>query len=286
MAAKSLGRQLLKKVLFPILNERIFRFAQCLAKAWDIRTGSWSEPELDLIPFAVREGDTVLDIGANYGLYSYYLSRAVGPSGHVYAFEPVPFTNATFRLISKILDFRNVELIPKGCGDRAGRVAFTLPIQASGAISAGLAHIAKRDNERPGKDKHFKYDTTREIWCEVVVLDKFLPQLSNLSFIKSDIEGADLLALRGAEKIIEQHHPTVLCEINPWFLEGFGLRLQEFLEFFFSKGYSMYSYEVIDGHKLLKAIMTENIEDILEDNYLFVHPHRADRFAPLAGKSY
>ncbi len=210
----------------------------------------------------------------------------MGLSGRVYAFETVPFTNATFRLTSKLLDFRNVELAPKGCGNLAGRVAFTLPIHTSGAISAGLVHIAKRDNERPGRDKHFKYDTTREIWCAVVVMDDFLPQLSNLSFIKSDIEGANLLTLRGAEKIIEQHHPTVLCEINPWFLEGFGLRLQELLEFFCSTGYRRYSYEVIDGCRLLKATMTENIEDILEDNYMFVHPHHADRFAPLTGKSY
>lgn len=84
----------------------------------------------------------MLDIGANYGLYTYHLSRAVGPSGRVYAFEPVPFTSATLRLVSRILHLGNVELIPKGCGDRAAKVPFTLPIQASGAISAGLAHIA------------------------------------------------------------------------------------------------------------------------------------------------
>ncbi|MBI4489165.1 MAG: FkbM family methyltransferase [Deltaproteobacteria bacterium] len=62
---------------------------------------------------------------------------------------------------------------------------------------------------------HFKYDATQEIWCEVTVLDDFLPNLMNLSFIKSDIEGADLLALRRAEKLIERHRPTVVCEINP-----------------------------------------------------------------------
>jgi len=100
MGANSLARRLLKKVLFPFLDKRGYQLIQCVAKAWDIRTGSWSEPELDLIPFAVQKGESVLDIGANYGLYTYHLSRAVGPSGRVYAFEPVPFTTATLRLVS------------------------------------------------------------------------------------------------------------------------------------------------------------------------------------------
>lgn len=278
MGANSLGRRLLKRLLFPFLNERNYQFLQCLAKAWDIRRGSWSEPELDLIPFAVRSGESALDVGANYGLYSYHLSRAVGPSGRVYAFEPVPFTAATFRLVSKLLRFRNVEFVPKGCSDQAGRIAFTLPVQSSGAISAGLAHIARRDNERPGKDLHFKYENTDEVWCDVIVLDEFLPELSNLSFIKSDIEGADLLALRGAEKLIRRRWPTVVCEINPWFLEGFGIKLEELVEFFFDKGYGMYRYEIDGERKLLRAIA---VEDVVEDNYLFVHPSRRDRFASL-----
>lgn len=278
MPANTLVRRLLKRVLFPVLNERSYRIVQGLAMAWDIRTGSWSEPELDLIAFGVREGETALDIGANYGLYSYHLSRAVGRSGRVYAFEPVPFTSATFRLVSKVLRFQNVELVPKGCSDRAGRIPFALPIQFSGAISAGQAHIARRDDERPGKDRHCRYDETQEICCEVVVLDDFLPEVPNVSFIKSDIEGADLLALRGAEKMINQHRPTVVSEINPWFLEGFGIGVEEFVEFFLKKGYSIYRYEVVGGRGLLQPTA---VEDLVEDNYVFVHPHRRERFAPL-----
>jgi len=278
LGANSLGRRLLKRLLFPFLREQNYQFLQCLAKAWDIRRGSWSEPELDLISFAVRSGESALDIGANYGLYSYHLSRAVGPSGRVYAFEPVPFTAATFRLVSKLLRFRNVEFVPKGCGDHAGRIAFTLPVQSSGAISAGLAHIALRDNERPGRNRHFQYERTDQIWCDVIVLDDFLPELSNLSFIKSDIEGADLLALRGAEELIRRHRPIVVCEINPWFLEGFGIKLEELMGFFFEKGYGVYQYKVDGQRKRLRAVA---VEDIVEDNYVFVHSQRRDRFASL-----
>lgn len=80
MGANSVGRRITKKALYPNLNEQMYKYVQALAMAWDIRRRSWAEPELDLLPYAVCEGETVLDIGANYGIYSYYLSRQVGPT--------------------------------------------------------------------------------------------------------------------------------------------------------------------------------------------------------------
>lgn len=278
MSADSPFRRLLKKALYPVLNQRSYQMFQCVAKAWDIKTGAWSEPELDLIPPGVSAGDTVLDIGANYGLYSYHLSRAVGSAGRVVAFEPVPFTGDTFRWVGKLLGFRNVELVCKGCSDTDGRILFTLPIQNAGPMSAGLAHSAGRNNERQGKSTHFPYQKTEQIWCEVVALDHFLPMMKNLSFIKCDIEGAELLAFRGAQKIIAQHRPTILCEINPWFLEGFGFTLKQLLDFFFDLDYRLYRYEKASGRGFLKAMTAD---DVVEDNYLFLHPSREKPFQSL-----
>lgn len=100
MAANSLLRRAVKASLHPVMNESTYSDVQGIAKAVDIRRGTWYEPELDLIAFAVRPGDEVLDLGANYGFYTYHLSRAVGAQGHVYAFEPVPFTNRTLALVA------------------------------------------------------------------------------------------------------------------------------------------------------------------------------------------
>ena len=285
MPANSPARRLLKRVLFPVMNERTYRLIQCAAKAWDIRTGVWAEPELQLIRFAVRAGETVLDIGANYGVYAYHLSRAVGSSGRVYAFEPIPFTYETCKLVGKFLGFRNVEIIQKGCSDRTGTVAFTLPIQDSGAISAGLAHLSGRDDQRPGKEQYSIYDRTRELVCDVVALDEFLPELPSLSFVKSDIEGADLLAMRGAARIIERHHPTIQCEINPWFLEGFGIPPHAFSEFFEARGYQMYHYEAAGQQGRLRAASIEQLGTLSTHNYFFIHPSRLERFASLLEQS-
>jgi FkbM family methyltransferase len=271
VGANSLLRRAMKSALAPVLNERTYSYLQAVSKAIDIRKGSGAEPELDLIPFAVRPGDTVLDVGANYGYYTYPLSRAVGPSGRVYAFEPVPFTYATLARVTRLLGLRNVVLVPKGCSDAAGVVEFSVPVQKSGAPSAGQAHIGSRNDKRAGAESQVRWARTTPVRCEVVALDDYLPPIANLSLIKCDIEGAELLAFRGAGRMIERHRPSVICEINPWFLDGFGLRLDDLISFFVDRGYQLYRYT-----REKKLAPVTSTASIVEDNYVFLH---RDRFA-------
>ena len=279
MPANSALRRITKKLLQGFLsNSGGYKYFQAISKAMDIRNGSWSEPELDLIPLAIRPGETVLDLGANFGLYTYHLSRALQGSGQIYAFEPVPFTFATLRLVARLLRFRNVRLIEKGCSDKAGKILFEVPVQTSGALAAGQAYIGGRRDDRDGKEQQVRWAGTTEVTCEVVSLDEFLPDLAELSLIKCDIEGAELLAFRGAKEMIAKHLPSVICEINPWFLEGFGIRLEELTDFFFDLGFRLYHYRPEDGRG---ALFPVQIEDVVEDNYIFIHPQRVSRFSSI-----
>jgi len=278
MPANSLPRRAFKRILAPVLNERTYRIVQGLAMGWDIRTGGWTEPELDIIRYAVKPGDTVVDIGANYGLWSYHLSRAVGPTGKVYAFEPLPFTSSTFRFIAKLLRFQEVHLVPKACGDTAGRVTFTVPISDSGSIIAGIVHESRRDDNRQGRERHARYEKTKDVKCDQIVLDEYLDGVTNVSFIKCDVEGADYFAMKGAKSILEKNLPTVIVEINPWFLEGFGVSLSDLVNLFVGLGYRLYHYE--NGR-----LQSAKIEDIVEDNWVFVHPSREQQMLPLFSRA-
>jgi FkbM family methyltransferase len=240
---------------------------------WDIRSGSWSEPELELLPLGLRPGETAVDVGANFGLYAYHMSRAVGRTGKVYSFEPIPFTARTFRLIQRALGFQhNVELVNAGCGAKSGKVEFTVPVMRTGAISAGLVHMGRND-ERAGKDARANYETKR-IECEVVTLDEKLDGVKDVALIKCDIEGADLFAMRGSKRLLEVHRPTVIIEITPWYLEGFGLTVTDVTGFFDDLGYACYRY--VD--RKLVATSAERIE---EDNWVFIHPTRRERYRSL-----
>jgi len=267
MAGNSPARRAIKRTLAPLVDTKPYHWLRSLAMGWDIRTGAWSEPELDLIRHVVRPGDSVIDIGANYGLYTYHLSRAVGPRGKVFAFEPIPLTCKGLRSTIGALRLRNVEVHEKGCQDKAGTVAFAVPLQENGAMISGTVHLAERVNDRPGRERHARFEKTREINCDCIVIDDFLPPLDNISFIKCDTEGADYFALRGAHRLIERNLPVVVAEINPWFLEGFGIKLGDFVGMFGEMGYKVYRY--VDGR-----LIRTPVERIEEDNWVFVHDER------------
>jgi FkbM family methyltransferase len=271
VGANSTARRAVKLVATRALGPTGYSWLQALAMAWDIRTGDWEEPEIGLIADVVRPGETAVDIGANYGSWSFHLDRAVGPTGRVYAFEPVPFTHAALRRVARLLRFRKVEIHAEGCGDQPGSLTFTVPVQDNGAISAGQAHLAGRDDQRDGRERHVRWDQEREVTCPVVRLDD-VGLVGDVSFVKCDIEGGELLAFRGARSLLVAHHPTVVAEINPWFLEGFGQAVDDLVGFFIELGYALYRLDAPTGHLLPVAAA-----DVVEANYVFVHPDRLDR---------
>ena len=277
MGADSATRRLIKRALAPVLNETTYGWAHAISIARDIRAGRYTEPELELVTMALQPGDTALDLGANLGMYLPALSRAVGASGKVYAFEPIPYTGATLAKVIKLLRLRNVELVQMGCGEHSERTSFEVPVQASGALMTGQAHLARRDDDHAGKETQVRWARTTSFPAEVVSLNSYLADVRDVALIKADIEGGELPAFRGASEIIERDWPTVICEINPWFLEGFGINLGDLLRFFAHRGYDLYRY--LDEH--LRLVPVAEPGGIVEDNYVFVHPSRRDRFEPV-----
>src|SRR5579859_1057758 len=243
MAADSFPRRIVKRFVGPLLDEDRYSYLQCAAKAWDIWRGAWSEPELDVVAHAVGEGDDVLDVGANFGLYSYHLSRRVGLRGRVWAFEPVPFTYKTLRRVGRVLRLSNVEIVPKGCSETNERVTMRVPLAPMGTLSAGMAYIGTRTHDHPGRETQVRWSATREFEADLVRLDDFLPKGLDVSFLKCDVEGAEPFVFRGARSLLDEHLPTIVCEINPFYLAGFNLQLGDLLDPLLQRGYALFRYD-------------------------------------------
>ncbi|MBA65597.1 MAG: hypothetical protein CMG55_07345 [Candidatus Marinimicrobia bacterium] len=262
MSANSLPRKIVKKLLvpFPLLRE----YLQTLAMAKDIYTDQWAinnEPEIFWIRSILNEGDIAIDVGANYGLYTYNLSKSVGSNGLVYAFEPVPYTFGTLKKITTLFRLKNVKLINKGCSDNNGKIKFSIPLQKNGTIAAGLAFIdmdEKKRNIRLGMGEHSKIVT---IESEIIKLDDL--NYKNVSFIKVDVEGAELMVLKGSLNTIKKFKPIIMIEIEDRWIESYNIKRENINSFFIDLKYEIYCY--FNG-KLKKC----DINFTKSNNFIFI----------------
>ncbi len=266
-------RRMLKPLLFRLLGRRGYFHMQVYAKAKDIRRRLVEEKEMALLPRLIQPGDQVLDIGANFAYYTTRLSDLVGGAGKVIAFEPIPFTSDVCAALLRKFGATNVLLFQKGVGARDEQVKFSVPLQDFGAISAGQAHMAKRNNELDGKEDYYSFSRATEFTCHVVALDDFLtPDERPLTFVKIDIEGAEFYALQGMRRLLEAHRPVVLIEMQPFFLKGFGIEESALVELIDQLGYDLYLYDRGSGK------LRRHLEALIDSNYLMIPRARITEF--------
>src|SRR5262245_25144112 len=163
----------------------------------------------------VREGDLVLDIGANIGLHLALLSRLVGPRGSVMAFEPNPQLVPNLRRTAT--GAGNVVVHNIALSDENGDASLFVPVDHS---MASLADRTKR------------LGTTTEESCRMQRLDDFEPGVFHPDFIKCDVEGAELQVFRGASRILDREDaPILLYEAGVSTVTSFGLGRWEATDF-------------------------------------------------------
>jgi FkbM family methyltransferase len=176
-----------------------------------------------LLRYALRRGDTFVDVGANVGFYTRMASLLVGESGRVFAFEPLPSAIRLLKLNAAGLT--NVIVETSAVGDRNGEADFC--IRPEGDTSSLLAG---------GKGSNVSVSITS--------LDVRLLELEaapkSVDFIKIDVEGAELSVLRGAVKTIEKYRPIVYLEFLPLYSDRYGFGYEDFVEFFEPRGYSLH----------------------------------------------
>jgi len=264
-------RSFVKPLLFKLLGEKGYFWFQVYGKLRDIRYRLVEEDEMALLPFFIGDRDEVLDLGANYAYYSERMSHLCR-TGKVYAFEPIPFTYRVCKKIIGLKKLHNVELYQLGVGNSNEKLTFEVPLADFGAISAGQSHIAGRNNDRPGKERLHNFDAHQLVEAEIVRVDDFLPNLSRLSFVKLDIEGAEYMALEGMKKTLDRFHPVILIEVVPFFLEGFGIPEAKLVALIEDMGYLFFLYDPA-SKKLNKAN-----PPLLERNYILIHRSKAAEF--------
>jgi len=162
----------------------------------------------------VAPGDICVDIGANFGWYTTLLARLAGPTGHVHAFEPVPDVFAWLE--------RNVALSRGGAPVHLVRAALGDGSQDEVTLYLFEQMTLGHTSLLPGR-----HTPSRVVTAPLMTLDNYLAeaQVGPVSFIKADVEGAELAMLAGADRVLAQRvAPIWVIEMARETSEKFGYR--------------------------------------------------------------
>jgi FkbM family methyltransferase len=202
-----------------------------------------------LISKFAKPGSTVIDVGAHSGYFTICLSEAVGTSGKVYAFEASPVIYAELRETVDSNGLVNVEAINKAVSDKLGHINFFLAPNWKSEVSS----------MRPREGGSTVLDA--------VALDNVIPHTHAVSFVKIDVEGAEMKVLKGMTETIQRDHPTMVIEVSDTWLKELGSSSAEVFDFLRLHGYKIFAVgeqeciEVIDPPtKQIDALCIHNAQ--------------------------
>jgi FkbM family methyltransferase len=187
--------------------------------------GDWFERELEFWRQYIQPGMSVIDIGANVGVYTFSAARRVGEQGIVYAIEPGSDAVDCLNETCRINQIKNVKVFKNAVGDRY--YSAKLVLQASSEFN----YLATDESIDANTD-------TESVIC--VTLDTFRQQagIDRVDVLKISTEGNELAILIGCEQILTEFAPTIIY--NSYTSKGVDLATAEYL---LDRDYELFRYQ-------------------------------------------
>jgi FkbM family methyltransferase len=222
--------------------------------------GDWDRRVTWICRKLLRPGDTVLDVGSNYGLVAIVAGRLVGPTGLVHAFEPQPRLAEMIRSSAEANGLGQVHVHQVALSESDGTFDLFIPANHSGGSS--LLKPEGSDDEKLAVEVRRASAYLEEIGVKAVRL------------LKIDVEGHEAQVFRGASDFFESHPPDVVLfesmdrfhrplDTHPPFHELPTVR------FLHSFGYTLYSVD--------RSLVKVNIRKL--NPLEIVHPDCCDLLA-------
>ena len=156
--------------------------------------GVHERKNIEFLSMMVQKGYVFYDIGANVGYYSIVSSMMVGNDGKVFAFEPNPRNLHLLKKHLSLNNCQNVGVISACVGDKMGLVHFDLSDDPS------TSHVDSKGKLR-----------VRMVQIDTLVANDVMPPPD---FMKIDVEGAEMLVLKGAQCTLNTFHPRILLSTH------------------------------------------------------------------------
>jgi FkbM family methyltransferase len=213
--------------------------------------GHYERAEFDMWNRLVPKGATVADIGANIGWYSAHLA-AKDKTARIYAFEPVPDTFKWLQMAIIHNKLPNVVMEQLAIADCSGTMEIYVDPTIAGAASAHPTVYQ---------------DTSSPVLVPVTTLDEYAAtHRLRIDAIKLDVEGGELAALRGAERVLTEHRPMVFSEMLRRHARAFGYHPNAIIALMKSHEYNC--FRIADDQLIGFECMEETTT---ETNFFFLH---------------
>jgi len=245
---------LIKRIVFRLLPDRVVHGLRKVHYARKLRSlHEDSEKDVKVVRHLVKPGSCALDVGANFGVYTRFLSEMVGTGGCVFSIEPMPLTFDVLCSCVRKLGLKNVEPLNLAISDAERSVTMEVPLYQSGGEDFYGARIVAGSSS----------SGLRRATVQARPLDSIFTADRKISFIKCDVEGHELQCIRGAGKLIERFHPAWLVEImgDP---DGHDSDAAKTFDELGRRGYEAWWF---DGQVLRKRQKGDR-----NDNYFFLAP--------------
>lgn len=198
--------------------------------------GEFDEDDIGFFRAAILPGDTVFDVGANIGLISIPVGchlKALG-SGELISFEPIP---ANYARLTANMKLNGLEKIARAYNVALGDHEGTLE------ISMETKHGAQTGNAIASDIVGDQKDFIRNV-CTLTQIDTLAAKekIAKVDFMKVDIEGAEMLFLKGAAGFITAHRPTIYGEFNSGLMPKFGHSFLDVHAFFKARSYRAFVF--------------------------------------------
>jgi FkbM family methyltransferase len=200
-----------------------------------LRDGNPENYESALIEQILGPGMTVIDVGANHGMFSLEAAHLIGAHGIIHAFEPTPGTRELFLNNLTANGISTVKVFPSAVGEQPGTARLRIHKEMSGLNT--LATIDVTWNRQ-------KLIADQIIEVTVTTLDAHSQEagLRHIDFLKIDVEGFELGVIRGARKLLsEKRVDLILLEIGDVTCATAGVEPMDLLNELESHGYWLHS---------------------------------------------
>jgi FkbM family methyltransferase len=224
-----------------------------------IAAGDWFEKEMEFWRSWIKPGMTVIDVGANVGVYTFSAARRVGAEGRVLAVEPFSGCVRCLQESCRINKLSWVKVCAGAASDREGTARLSI------SSASELNEIVADEVAAAMKPGSFE-----EVPC--FTLDSLIDRenLSQVDFLKIDAEGHEMSVLAGSERILSEFAPVILYENIAGFKES-NLPVADYLR---SRGYQFFRYQPYVG-ELIQINSSEEMSAPL--NIIALPPTKRDR---------